>query len=213
MRLLLTDRALDPARDAPEFADYEWTGTTEVGVESPDRAPQPPRVVVSFSTTALPGMRRAYRHVIEALRTLPVEGVVTTGGIRLAGLRSVPPNVQIHGFVPHAQVLPGAALLVTHGGHSTTMKALAHGIPMLVLPLNPTADQLLIGDVLEREGLGRRRSARSSAERLRQEIAALLDDELVSERARRTGSRLRAERPGADVAATRILEVADASRG
>lgn len=210
LRLVLTDPALDPASQEPAFADYTWTGTTEVGAAESVRGsvPTAPRVVVSFSTTGLPGTRRAYRHAIEALRGLPAEGIVTTGGFDLGDPAPAAANVQIYGYVPHAEVLPGAALLIGHGGHSTTMKALAHGIPLLVMPLNPTADQGLIGDVIERSGLGRRISARSDPAMIRREVAELLQNPAVRERARTTGVRLRAAPAGAQVAADRILEIA-----
>ena len=210
LRLLLTDPVLDPARQALEFADYVWTGTTEVGAAESARSSDAtvPRVIVSFSTTSLPGMRRAYRNAIEALGYLPVEAIVTTGGFDLGDRAPAPPNVQIHGFVPHAEVLPGAALVISHGGHSTTMKALAHGIPLLVMPLNPTADQKLIGDVVGSSGLGRRISARSDPATIGREVAELLQNAAVQERAQTTAARMRSARPGAEVAADRILEAA-----
>lgn len=208
-RLVLTDPVLDPASQEPEFADYTWTGTTEVGAAESARASDTavPRVVVSFSTTSLPGMRRAYRNTIDGVRDLPVEAIVTTGGFDLGDPVLAARNVQIHGYVPHAEVLPGAALVIGHGGHSTTMKSLAYGIPLLVMPLNPTADQGLIGDVVERSGLGRRISARSDPATIRRAVADLLDDSAVQERAHNTAARLRSAPPGAEVAADRILEV------
>lgn len=210
LRLLLTDPALDPARQNAEFADYIWTGTTEVAAEDSALVPATtvPRVIVSFSTTPLPGMRRAYRNVIEALRDLPVESIVTTGGFDLGDAPPSAPNVQIHGFVPHAEVLPGAALVVGHGGHSTTMKALTYGIPLLVMPLNPTADQALIGDVVERSGLGRTISARSSSATIRREVEELLLNTPIRNRARTTAARLRSGPRGAEVAADRIMDAA-----
>jgi UDP:flavonoid glycosyltransferase YjiC (YdhE family) len=153
-------------------------------------------------------MRRAYRNVIEALRDLPVEAIVTTGGFDLGDRSPAAPNVQIRGFVSHAEVLPGAALVIGHGGHSTTMKALSHGIPLLVMPLNPTADQGLIGDVVESSGLGRRISARSDPATVRREVAELLQNHAVRDRAQTTAIRLRSAPPGAAVAADRILEAA-----
>jgi UDP:flavonoid glycosyltransferase YjiC (YdhE family) len=210
LRLLLTDPVLDPARQEPHFADYIWTGTTEVS--APESAPGSTttvqRVVVSFSTTPLPGMRRAYRNVIEALQGLAVEAIVTTGGFDLGDPPPVAPNVQIHGYVPHAEVLPGAALVIGHGGHSTTMKALTHGIPLLVMPLNPTADQGLIGDVIESSGLGRRISARSDPAMIRREVAELLRNPAFLERAQATAARLRSVPSGAEVASDRILAAA-----
>ncbi|HEX5728201.1 glycosyltransferase [Microbacterium sp.] len=210
LRLLLTDPVLDPARQNPELADYVWTGTTEVSGPETARGSttNAPRVVVSFSTTSLPGMRRAYRNAIEALRDLPVEGIVTTGGFDLGHPPPAAPNVQIHGYVPHSEVLPGAALMIGHGGHSTTMKALSYGIPLLVMPLNPTADQGLIGDVVESSGLGRRISARSDPTTIRDEISALLQNPAVRARAQGTAARLRSAPPGAQVAADRILGAA-----
>ena len=212
VRLLLTDPVLDPARQDPAFADYLWTGTTEVAASPPEsRSPQH-RVLVSFSTTPLPGMRRAYRNAIEALRGLPVRAIVTTGGFDLGDPAPEASNVQIRGFVPHAEVLPGAALVIGHGGHSTTMKALAHGVPLLVMPLNPTADQGLIGDVIEGSGLGRRLSARSDVGVIRRTVAELLHDTAIRERAHATAARLRTSPSGAAVAADRILEVAPPAR-
>ncbi|HEX5859107.1 MAG TPA: nucleotide disphospho-sugar-binding domain-containing protein, partial [Microbacterium sp.] len=210
LRLVLTDPVLDPGRQQPELADYTWTGTTEIGSDDSarDSAIAVPRVVVSFSTTALPGMRRAYRNAIEALRDLPVEAVVTTGGFDLGTPAPAAPNVEVRGYVSHAEVLPGAALVIGHGGHSTTMKALAYGIPLLVMPLNPTADQALVGDVLAGAGLGRRISARSDPATIRREVGALLENPTFRERAQATAARLRSAPPGAEVAADRILEAA-----
>lgn len=209
LRLVLTDPVLDPGSASPELADYTWTGTTEVSTVDSARSSvtTPPRVVVSFSTTGLPGTRRAYCNAIEALRDLPVEGIVTTGGFDLGGAAPVAPNVQIHGYLPHAEVLPGTALLIGHGGHSTTMKALAHGIPLLVMPLNPTSDQRLIGDVVEESGLGLRISARSDPETIRRAVTDLLQNPAVQERAQTTATRLRAAPAGARVAADLILEI------
>lgn len=210
LRLLLTDPVLDPARQEPEFADYIWTGTTEVSAAESARgsATTAPCVIVSFSSAALPGMRRAYRNAIEALGDLPVEAIVTTGGFDLGDPAPAARNVQIHGYVPHAEVFPGAALVIGHGGHSTTMKALSHGIPLLVMPLNPTADQGLIGDVVEQSGLGRRISARSNPATIRRAVAELLGNPAVRERAQATAARLRSAPPGAEVAADRILQAA-----
>jgi len=210
LRLLLTDPELDPARQEPEFADYIWTGTTEVSAAEPASGSvlTAPRVVVSFSTTPLPGMRRAYRNAIEALRELAVEAIVTTGGFDIGDPAPAAPNVQIRGYVPHAEVLPGAALVIGHGGHSTTMKALSHGIPLLIMPLNPTADQGLIGDVIERSGLGRRISARSDPAMIRRVVAELLQNHAIRERAQATAARLRTAPPGAEIAADRILGAA-----
>ena len=129
LRLLVTDPVLDPARQEPEFAEYIWTGTTEVSAADSARgsATAAPRVVVSFSSAPLPGMRRAYRNAMEALGDSPWSDRHDRR-VRPRGPAPAARNVQIHGYVPHAEVLPGAALVIGDGGHSTTMKALADGI-------------------------------------------------------------------------------------
>jgi MGT family glycosyltransferase len=38
-------------------------------------------------------------------------------------------------YVPHVAVLPHAALVVTHAGTGTLMAALAHGVPLVCIPL------------------------------------------------------------------------------
>ena len=212
LRLLLTDRELDPASGAPELAGYAWTGTTEVGVAAPASASRLPRVIVSFSSTPLAGMRAVYWRAIDALAGLPVEVIVTTGSCDIQGSRprTVPANVTIEGFVPHSEIFPGAALVIGHGGHSTTMKALAHGIPLIVLPLNPNADQSLNGDLIAAEGLGAKLSPRSDPAMLRRTVEDMLADAALRERAAATGARLRSAPPGAAVAADRILALARA---
>ena len=70
-----------------------------------------------------------------------------------------PPNVTVVRSAPHTQALEHAAVAISHGGHGTTMKALAAGVPTLVLPLG--RDQPDIG--ARRRALGRR--ATTEAER------------------------------------------------
>jgi UDP:flavonoid glycosyltransferase YjiC (YdhE family) len=55
--------------------------------------------------------------------------------------------------------------VIGHGGHSTTARALAYGIPLLILPMHPLMDQAAIRRAVERHGAGRMlpRSARADA--------------------------------------------------
>ncbi|MFD5325727.1 glycosyltransferase [Streptomyces sp. NPDC127092] len=49
-----------------------------------------------------------------------------------AHLDTVPGNAIVAGFVPFADLLPLADLLVTNGGYGGTQAALAHGVPLVV---------------------------------------------------------------------------------
>lgn len=50
-----------------------------------------------------------------------------------------PPNVHVERYVPQAQLLPHCRLVVSHGGSGSVIGALAHGLPMVVVPIG--ADQ------------------------------------------------------------------------
>ena len=50
------------------------------------------------------------------------------------------PDVEVRHFVDHDEVMATASLLVGHGGHSTTLRALAHDLPAVVIPLHPILD-------------------------------------------------------------------------
>lgn len=208
-RLMLTDAELDPGSRNPALRHCTWTGSTEQASPPIPRAPgRRPRVLVSRSTTDWPGMRPIYRRVIEALSHLPVDAVVTTGDAAFTDSLGGADNVEVRGWVDHAALMPQMDLLIGHGGHSTTLKALAHGIPVLVLPVNPVSDEAGIGDVLRARRLGMRVRPSARPRGLAAAITSLLTDSAVRENAASHGRRLRGLRPGAAVAADHITRVA-----
>lgn len=193
-RILPTDRELDPAGDGESSIDFDWVGTTEQGVPPAPRVPgEPPLVLVSLSSAWAAGQSDVYRRIVTALTALPVRAIVTTGGAEIEGeLRSVA-NVEVRERVPHADILPRADLVVGHGGHSTTLKTLAHGVPLLVVPINPMSDQALMGRTVEAHGLGRTLPRRATVAQLRDALTAILDDPSIRAAAAATGERLRAQ--------------------
>lgn len=203
-RLMLTDAELDPSSSSPGLRNYTWVGSSETG-EAPLARGTRNRVLVALSATDWPGMLPVHRRIIAALETLPVDAVVTTGGVDLGGDLRGAPNVEVRGWVPHDELLPTVDLVIGHGGHSTSLKALAHGVPLLVLPINPISDQLHVGRTLEAAGVARVLSRGSGARDLRSTVVSMLADGRVRERAAATGHRLRQNAPGGEVAAARIL--------
>jgi UDP:flavonoid glycosyltransferase YjiC (YdhE family) len=117
-----------------------------------------PLVYVSFgSVTAgphLPFYPALYRAAIEALAPLPARFLLTVGEARDHGeLGPLPDNVQVERWAPQDELLPRAAAVVTHGGHGSTLGALAHGVPQVVLPLF-SVDQWFNADAVARAGAG-----------------------------------------------------------
>jgi MGT family glycosyltransferase len=117
-------RYVGPVLDDPAWAEVtRWTPP----------AGGDPLVLVAMSST-FQDQIGCLQRVVDALRTMPVRAVVTTGfAIDLAALQPSA-NVTVVPSAPHRQVLQHAALVVTHGGHGTVMKALAADLPMVLLP-------------------------------------------------------------------------------
>lgn len=199
-RLVASLPSLDPAATKPLPANLEYTGPI---LEGTPATPAEPTILVSLSTYAYSGLEAALQRVLDATADLPAKVVVTTGPvIDPAGLR-VPANAEVHRWLPHAEVMPRVSLLVGHGGHSTTMLALAHDVPVLVLPMHPLVDQPMVGTAVEAAGAGRRLAKKSSPEVLRPVIEELLGDGPHRDAAARLGAEIR-ELRGTSRAANRI---------
>lgn len=92
-----------------------------------------------------------FRTLIEALGSLDVDVLLTTGwGVPRDQLGTVPGNVVIEEYVPQAQVLDHASLVVCHGGSGTMLAALSAGLPIVALPQG--ADQFVNAPCWSRSG-------------------------------------------------------------
>jgi len=90
------------------------------------------------------------RGAIAALSRLPADVLVAVGPGDPAALGPVPENVRVAGFVPQAEVLEHAGLVVHHGGTGTVLGTLAAGLPQLILPQG--ADQFANAETLSALG-------------------------------------------------------------
>jgi UDP:flavonoid glycosyltransferase YjiC (YdhE family) len=159
-----------------------------------------PFVLASLSTIYQDGQVKALQSIVDALASLPVRALVTTGpAVDPAVLRPAQ-NVEIRRFVPHAEVMPRASLMISHGGHSTTMAALGHDLPLIVMPMFPQGDQPAIGRALADLGAARVVKKTDSAERIAEVVRDLLADGRYKAAAHALGEKIR-QRDGAVVAA------------
>jgi MGT family glycosyltransferase len=106
---------------------------------TPSASPWPladgrPRVLVTFSTT-YQHQEAVLRRIAAALAMLPVEAVITTGPA--VDVHAIDPirNVAVFRHIAHRTLLPDCALVVTHAGLGAVMAALAHGVPLLCMPM------------------------------------------------------------------------------
>lgn len=133
-------------------------------------------MLISLSTIDYPGMRRLLQKVVDATARLDARVVVTTGPVIDPKDVRAHPRAEVHRYVPHDRLMPEASLVVGHGGHSTAMRALAHDLPLLVLPLHPMLDQPMVGRAVAAAGAGRVLRRGSSPTTISTAIEELLAD-------------------------------------
>jgi MGT family glycosyltransferase len=127
-----------------------------------------------------------------ALGQLPVHALITTGPAVGPALVTAPLNVTVTQWVRHADVLPHCSAVITHGGHGTVMKALAAGVPLVVVPLG--RDQPDNAARVVYAGAGIRLRKKASVGAVRTATARVIDDPRYRGAARRMAARLAAER-------------------
>jgi MGT family glycosyltransferase len=187
--LVLTSPAFDyAASTVPSNVRYVGPILDDPDWVDPWKSPWPddderPLVLVGFSST-YQDQGPVLRRVIEALSALPVRAVVTVGQMLDARELTATANVAVVASASHTEILAEAALVVSHCGHGTTMKALAAGVPMVCIPMgrdqNDTAARLV------HHGVGVRLPPRASASR----IARAVNEVLTNDRFRSNAARL-----------------------
>jgi UDP:flavonoid glycosyltransferase YjiC (YdhE family) len=208
--LVATDSDLDPAAGRQLPANVRYTGVVQAPIP-PSTPEEKPLVLVSLSTIFFEGQEATLQAVLDGLEGLPIRVVVTTGPVAPEALRA-PAHFEVHRHLPHDDIMPSAALVVGHGGHSTTMRALAHGVPLLVLPMHRILDQPMIGKAVAAAGAGRVLPKTASAEEIRSAVRSLLQDPSYRRAAAAAGARLRS-RNGAIAAADELDGLLKANKG
>lgn len=134
-----------------------WEPSIEHSHSLPDDGP----VVLVTTSSEFQDDGVLARTALAALQHEPVRVVVTMP----AGVPDdlvVPPNATVVEFASHAALLEHAVAAVTHGGMGATQKALAHGVPVCVVPFG--RDQLEVARRAEVAGAGVRLSPRRLSE-------------------------------------------------
>jgi MGT family glycosyltransferase len=174
-----------------------------------------PLVLVSLSSAWFPRQERLLQRIVDALTGLEARVVVTTGRTVPPSALRAPAGMAVHGVLDHGTVLPHASLVVAHGGHATTVRTLAHGVPMVVVPMNPGSDQPAVGRAVARTGAGLGVPKRAPIGRLRAAAATVLRTPAFAAAAGAAAASIRAEGAAARAAdeLARLAAGADARRG
>jgi UDP:flavonoid glycosyltransferase YjiC (YdhE family) len=159
----------------------------------PVHLPDAPTVYFSLGTVFNLESGDLFHRVLAGLRDMPVN-VIATVGHEIDPAEFGPQSAHMHiaRYIPQSSILPQCDLMISHGGSGSVIGALAHGVPMVLLPLG--ADQPMNAERCTALGVAQVLDAvdatpqmlrqavatvladpgyRQAAERLRDEIAAL----------------------------------------
>jgi MGT family glycosyltransferase len=192
--IFLTSEAFDftPSRPDPrvvyggvpvppnERVEIEWTPPW------PDDGS--PAVLLSLSTTYMQ-QEDLLQRLVDALGTVECHALVTTGpGLRSRPVQRLPRNVHVVESAPHGAVLPHVDLVITHGGHGTVIRALAAGVPVMVVPIS--RDQPDNAARVVHHGVGVKVSKRAKPDKFAATVREVLTDNALRARTAAMAERL-----------------------
>jgi UDP:flavonoid glycosyltransferase YjiC (YdhE family) len=161
-----------------------------------------PLVLVSFSTGFEQRNVEKLQRTLDALADEPVHVVATTGGIVAPNELASPANAIVLNYAAHDPIIRRAALVVTHGGHGTAMRALRHGVPMVIIP-GLAGDQPYVAAAVQEWGAGRALPGDAGTEAIRAAAREILSTPSFRDNARQRAGTLN----GIDGAANAADEV------
>ncbi|HTV26519.1 MAG TPA: nucleotide disphospho-sugar-binding domain-containing protein, partial [Xanthobacteraceae bacterium] len=142
------------------------------------------------------------QRALDALADLPVHVVATTGGIVAPNEVATPANAVVLNYAAHDPIMRRAALVMTHGGHGTAMRAMRHGVPMVVIP-GLAGDQPFVAAAVQEWGAGRALPGDAGTDAMRAAAQEVLSTPSFSSKAKEKSAML----AGIDGAANAANEV------
>jgi UDP:flavonoid glycosyltransferase YjiC (YdhE family) len=159
-RIIATSLAAFDGPPAPGWENVRHAGPVleDEKFATPRPLPWPdvdptPLVMISFSTMFEQRNADKLQRSLDALADFQVHVVATTAGIVAPSEIAVPPNAVVLDYAAHDPIMRRAALVVTHGGHGTAMRALWHGVPMILIP-GLAGDQPYVAAAIQEFGAG-----------------------------------------------------------
>ncbi|GAA1911568.1 macrolide-inactivating glycosyltransferase [Streptomyces sodiiphilus] len=187
--LALIPRALQPHAEKVDESVYTFVGTCQ-GDRSREGDWQRPaglgpgdRVLLVSLGSSFTHEPAFYRACLAAFGGLPGWHVVLQIGKHTdpAGLGPLPPNVELHRWVPQPAVLRQADAFLTHAGMGGCQEGLAAGVPMVAVP--QAVDQFTNAALLQELGVARHiPKEEATAEALRTAVLELTADPGVARR-------------------------------
>ncbi|MEN3586097.1 macrolide family glycosyltransferase [Streptomyces sp. ZYX-F-203] len=195
--LALITRAMQPRADRVDTDTVTFVGPcfdAAAGADGWTRPADAENVLLISLGSAYTRRPEFYRQCLAAYGDLPGWHVVVQIGKYTdpRELGAVPPNVEVHSWVPQRAILEQADAFVTHAGMGSCGEGLLAGVPMIAVP--QAAEQFMNADRLVELGVARRiDTAEATAETLRSALNDLVTDVEVARRSALLRAGARAE--------------------
>ena len=165
-----------------------------------------PWALVSLSTMPFPDEADLANAAVAALLEHDVRVLVTGTEARSALADNAKgDSVRVEPFVPHDGVMERAALFISHGGHGGVMRAMLHGVPMVLVPFG--RDQVGMGYRAERLGVAKVVPKPAlSVDSVARAINTVLTDPAIAAASQEAAARLAEMSPATESA--RLIEAA-----
>lgn len=153
--IVFTIPELQPGMDeiTASYEDYVFVGPGQNGhggEVSPGKPDQDRSLLYITMGTVFNRQPEFLRLCMRAFEDTNWQVVLTTGDQDVSNLRPYPKNFRVERFIPHADILPRAAVMIHHGGSNTLHDSIRYGVPSVIRPWG--ADQFI--NALQMEGLG-----------------------------------------------------------
>ena len=113
---------------------YAFVGPSVFSEMKPQKDKQKPLVYISMGTV-VNDRPNFYTHCIEALKTEPVDVIISCGKtVDISSLGELPENIKIQPYVDQLEVLSRADVFVTHCGMNSVSESLYMATPMVLFP-------------------------------------------------------------------------------
>jgi UDP:flavonoid glycosyltransferase YjiC (YdhE family) len=189
--LVTAPRWLDIDCGAPANVVHAGPLGVAVRAQGPDRAHL--ELLLTFSTTVIGGQAALINRVCEAVAGLGLDAVLTLGPAVDRDALFVPNGVEVLDFADHDSLMPDSSVVIGHAGLGTILRALAHGVPQLLLPLG--RDQAFNTSRVEQLAVGIQLPTDAPAERIRTALQTVLTDRRFAAEAARVARRIARDEP------------------
>lgn len=187
---------VSPPSDRQSIRPAQFDGVGSV----PPLPTRRPLVYITFGTNPVFATPTRLRTLAEAVASTGAAAVIT--GLEARALGPLPEDVRAHPFVPQSALLPHCDAVICHGGASTFFGALAHGLPLLLVPLG--ADHFANAAAAVRRGVGVVLDDAVDASSVEAAVARLLTDRELRSSAAEVAEEI-AAMPSPDEAADGVL--------